>query len=358
MSQSILYYPNINIEDGAWLRSALLYWDEINTIVPYEEYDGLSADLLFLQQTGQYKPLYPYDVFVLGKPDEFSRMLRRVLGHRHTIFQKEEQRRPLTEKIHSPDLVTLVHYKKIPARDLGLLTDRGVARLHDDGWVEMSPEFARLYMRLLAEFAATYSLEDTIIGTSQVQKINEIYPNTHGHDKNYVISITLEQCLPMPVMDVGLEELLDFKQHHQDDLLALREKIRDLEADISKSEDLVQLKAIMSRFRESWERELLCAEKMFRARKIGFVLGGICSYVAKANAMSSLLQWAIDNGIFNIPKVALGASVGATGLIGVGAYAMRQKEQVHAQRRENGFAYVVSANRAGLIRHKESIEIV
>ena len=162
----------------------------------------------------------------------------------------------------------------------------------------------------------------------------------------------------MPVMDVGLEELLDFKQHHQDDLLALREKIRDLEADISKSEDLVQLKAIMNRFRESWERELLCAEKMFRARRIEFVLGGICSYVAKANAVSSLLQWAIDNGIFNIPKVALGASVGATGLIGVGAYAMRQKEQMYAQRRGNGFAYVVSANRAGLIRHKESIEIV
>src|SRR6516165_11094747 len=34
MFGSALYYPYIDIEDGKWLRSAILFWDEIQTIVP------------------------------------------------------------------------------------------------------------------------------------------------------------------------------------------------------------------------------------------------------------------------------------------------------------------------------------
>src|SRR4051812_33544690 len=34
MFGSALYYPNIDIKDQAWLRSAILFWDNIKTIVP------------------------------------------------------------------------------------------------------------------------------------------------------------------------------------------------------------------------------------------------------------------------------------------------------------------------------------
>lgn len=29
-----LYYPTIDIEDSEWMKTAILFWDEINTIVP------------------------------------------------------------------------------------------------------------------------------------------------------------------------------------------------------------------------------------------------------------------------------------------------------------------------------------
>ena len=29
-----LYYPTIDISNEEWLKTAILYWDEINTIVP------------------------------------------------------------------------------------------------------------------------------------------------------------------------------------------------------------------------------------------------------------------------------------------------------------------------------------
>ena len=52
MAQTILYYPTINIQDSAWLRNAVLYWDEVSSIVPYEDYPNFSPEVLFLQRSG------------------------------------------------------------------------------------------------------------------------------------------------------------------------------------------------------------------------------------------------------------------------------------------------------------------
>lgn len=71
MAQTILYYPNININDGQWLRNALLYWDNISSIVPYDNYGDLSPELLFLQDAKIYDPIYPQDLFYSEYADDF-----------------------------------------------------------------------------------------------------------------------------------------------------------------------------------------------------------------------------------------------------------------------------------------------
>lgn len=349
MAQSILYYPTINIEDSAWLRSAILYWDEINSIVPCEDYCKFSNELLFLQSTGQYRPIYPEEIFVLGNSHEFSLAVKRIFQHDITnvhIRKKE----PLTERIYSPDLVSLVHYKKIPDETLDLLTRHKLISFKKDGWVVMSKDFAMKYMRLLAEFAATNNSVDTVIGTSQVSRMSEIYPQEFNTHSSHVISISLEECLPIPTMDVGIEDLICFKEHHQDDLYDLRCKIRNFEQSIAKSEDYNQLKATVEAFRESWEKELDSAEKMFRGMHIKFILGNLRSFVTDAGALAGLAQWTQDNVAANIPKAAIGAAIGMTGLVGIGSYSLRYKNQVSAMKKGNGFAYVISAKREGLLK--------
>lgn len=37
--ENALYYPTIDIKDEAWLKSAVLLWDTISTIVPDSEDD-------------------------------------------------------------------------------------------------------------------------------------------------------------------------------------------------------------------------------------------------------------------------------------------------------------------------------
>lgn len=79
MAQSILYYPKIDIQDGAWLRNAILYWDEVSSIVPYEEYDNLSVELQYLKNLGVYSPIYPRDLFVSEYAGEFcSVVVKRI----------------------------------------------------------------------------------------------------------------------------------------------------------------------------------------------------------------------------------------------------------------------------------------
>jgi hypothetical protein len=62
MLGSALYYPNIDIDDPAWLRSALLLWDKIYTIVPKairEPYN--SEDNQICAKEGCLSPLYCED---------------------------------------------------------------------------------------------------------------------------------------------------------------------------------------------------------------------------------------------------------------------------------------------------------
>lgn len=58
MLGTALYYPHIDIQDASWLRSAVLFWDEIQTIVPTsirKPYE--SKDTKICEQEGYLRPL-------------------------------------------------------------------------------------------------------------------------------------------------------------------------------------------------------------------------------------------------------------------------------------------------------------
>ncbi len=358
MAQSILYYPSINIEDSEWLRSAILYWDEINSIVPYEDYFEFSPALLYLESIGQYKPIYPKDVFLLDNTNDFTEVVKRHFNRNFTELINTNQNQQLSEVLHSADLATLIHYKKLPTEILDFFTNEGIINMDSEGWRRMNCEFAFRYMRLLADFIATNSLEDTVIGTNYMKNISEVYPQAYMNKGTSAISITLEKCLPIPTMEVGLKELIDFKQRHKSELLQIRFKIRELEKNIAECNNPAQLKSTLAAFRESWEYELDQAEKMFKGRNIKFGLGSLRSFVTGASPVAGLSQWARDNNVLNIPRTAMGVAVGVSGLLGVGEYLLQHRNQVESMRHGNGFAYILSAKKAGLLKSKKNIDIV
>ncbi len=82
MAQTILYYPTINIQDGAWLRNAILYWDEVSSIVPHENYPDFSPELLYLQKSGVYNAVYPQYLFFSEFAEDFcSSIVKRITAY-------------------------------------------------------------------------------------------------------------------------------------------------------------------------------------------------------------------------------------------------------------------------------------
>lgn len=165
MAQSILYYPSISINDGTWLRNAILYWDEICSIVPYPEYDDFSPELSYLKSCNLYRAIYPEDAFVLGHPDEFTAAANRYFRQCRKN-DKVTNEHPLNCHIYDPYFKDLIHYNKLPSKTVEMLRNYGV-EADDHGWISMPSEISNGYMKILAEFVAKYDEKDTVIGTTK-----------------------------------------------------------------------------------------------------------------------------------------------------------------------------------------------
>lgn len=67
--ENALYYPTIDIKDEAWLKSAVLLWDTISTIVPESEDEPYKNELTrAFAQAGIVSPhkVNPYNVNFQG----------------------------------------------------------------------------------------------------------------------------------------------------------------------------------------------------------------------------------------------------------------------------------------------------
>ena len=130
MAQTILYYPTIDIQDGAWLRNAILYWDEVSSIVPYESFSDLSPELLYLQGLGVYKAVYPQEILCTEFAEDFcGAVVKRI-----SVYDRARGRTTVNgiqngqlgvhkNRIYAPDLQELIHYRKLPPQLLDYFTN-------------------------------------------------------------------------------------------------------------------------------------------------------------------------------------------------------------------------------------------
>jgi hypothetical protein len=89
-----LYYPSIDIYSTEWLKTALLFWDEINTIVPESiKYPYISYDTQYLEDVGFLKPYRINSVCrsVIGIEEEFIDFIE--LSHFRNLNIKTEDQK-------------------------------------------------------------------------------------------------------------------------------------------------------------------------------------------------------------------------------------------------------------------------
>lgn len=155
MFNTTLYYPWIDIHDDSWVKTAILYWDEIKTIVPNGMGSPYHNEVAAILE--QENILRPFNVSPLSK--EVIEASEIVMQY----FSTPEGMRILTSgnefsRIH-PDKFSYqlqrtlgmdggyIHSSKMSYQ---LMETIGAARVNDDGFVNIDGKFSSLYMSVLA----------------------------------------------------------------------------------------------------------------------------------------------------------------------------------------------------------------
>lgn len=351
MAQTILYYPKININDGVWLRNALLYWDEISSIVPYERYAELSHELQYLQSLDVYHPIYPQGVFFSEFSDDFCKcIIRRVERYEDSIAYNSNTicgKRQTVQKdtIYAPNLQDLIHYNKIPYELLQIFKEkRFISDVNSNGWLEIDSRIASIYMRTLAEYSIKCSNKDIVLGTDTVTNNKEIYRVDKGSEqvKNQCCKINIEKCLPRPALDVSYDDILQFKHRRKDELEAFRMKIRELEANIYHSDSLEMIRHYEEQFIEEWQQSSSDFYKVLKEAKIKFYMSSLITLVGIPFVGQVLSEY--------IGPIAGPIIQNTAPMINVGIGYYDYRKKISPAKSDGGFSYIIKANDDGIIQ--------
>jgi len=274
--RTILYYPTIKITDGNWLRNAILYWDNVASIVPGYNYDEFnSPEVEYLSSVGIYKPIYPAslegnDVLC----NRFCCEVKAKLDQRRKRDGNEEISRIHREKL-AMSQQSMLHINKTPELILDFLKEEGIVMENCDGpWLNMRTRDADIYMSILAKYLAKIE-GNTDIGTDVYRRF--FYPyvraNQRNEEKQIYLDMALQKILPIPDNTISYEEIVDFRMEYHTKLQSFRRRI-DLLYDRLKSdvEEIEELQEKIIRFKNEIDDDLHMIEELLNKDSIPFKL--------------------------------------------------------------------------------------
>ena len=357
--RSILYYPSINIQDGDWLRNAILYWDEICSIVPDKNDNYFTTEITALQELGIYRALYPSDLFVSGAFSSFEKeALRKIKNETQGTFYKNSRHtvKPVNlSKIKWNGLNSAIHYNKMPSKILDYMIEHKLVETSDSQWVLMEEKTADIFMSTLAKYLAKIDSEDVIIGTDKNESMYSAFSKAWHTERSFCLTTVFEKAMPVPNPDIPFERIISFRNKYYGELLQLRIILNCFENDISKCESVEELKSIVRLFREQWELELIQLDKMFKSKKISYLLKNLIT-------LNSVSLPAVISDITNNwggkPKWLIGAGLGMNGVIGVGSNYISHRNSIKQDKQNASFAYLYEAQKENIIRHSNFHEII
>lgn len=254
MKRRILYYPTINITDGIWLRNALLYWDEVSSIMPYHVDDfEISPEIQYLMDTDYYIPTRPEDIMYSDQYGEFIDELKSKIDSYNPRLHKMAN----FSSIHRSKIESApyqLHESKISGDILPILREKSEILISEnEQWIYIEEELSNIYMAVLAKFLAAINHEDTVIGSDKQSNEDYVYKTKKTRSQyNNRQPFLNYQCsmLPVPNMNTSIEEIIDFKRRRADELLHFRQILTEFEEKLSNSNDIVEVKSLCIEFEE------------------------------------------------------------------------------------------------------------
>ncbi len=231
---NLLYYPYINLPKTDWTIRALLYYDNIGSIVPTqyfyepEQYEPFMREVIL---NGLITPINPMDI--LEHPWDVSNMFRDYINQNLTIFnrrrsslQSSRTGRIHREKFSVGENGSKLHADKFDFEIFYALTQMGLAERIDSYWYNVEKRTANELMTFLTSVVAnkidfqpaTHKLEYSWGKTYMPNRGVELRTRQYKRD------LILKDLIPYP-RQINLTDLRRFKDKHYDLLNAFSNRV-------------------------------------------------------------------------------------------------------------------------------------
>lgn len=358
--RTILYYPTIDVPPSSWLRQALLYWDEVSSIVP-KDYENnplikFSPEVEFLISEKEFAPIHPEELVfneinhhayrefetefleIVGSDD-----YKKFLAKNYYGASKGNVEQRYWSEIHSNKTSNTIYYT---------LEEKQLARPSSkQSWYEFETNTALLYMSLLAKHLAGIQKNPTIIGTgfSIYESLNFKAPSKS--EGELVTNLSLNNLLPVPIDNVPFEAILDFKRKRKANLVRFRKILLNYDKQLSSAESPENIRDIVADFKEELTLGIADLQNALKSSKITSSLRTIKSLLAFSKYPIVVAAGTYAEQKLKLPTGSLSISTTAiTGLIEFGCNYIEKRSERGGIVQESAFSYVYDAQQAGLIK--------
>jgi hypothetical protein len=350
-----LYYPTIDIGNWDWAKSAALFWDNIQTIVPQSmqsPYEGrVTKDL---NDEGILTPHFvnPDMDSIRGLAQDVIKFLETNEGFEYLIKGNETNTTIHSEKLpRDVERLAYLHPEKLPSEVQYILENY----INHDGWLKVDSRFARFYMSLLAnkicEQERMVLLTDDSLASNVTEKARldnqfkvfgrdrfgyrERYGNTTLHLSQGILSnLALKGIRFSP--DTTIKKILKFKREHQDELGLFRNNLEKLVSDLPEDQPF---ETLQRHIEDIYLNEFKPSYNNFKKALDGYRLKWINDHVMKIaffrGGTGTLLPFLLGA---TIPQALL-AGAGISLITSVISYNQEKQEML----RNNPYSYLVSA---------------
>ncbi|MBL8566376.1 MAG: hypothetical protein JNM89_11730 [Hyphomicrobiaceae bacterium] len=386
MFGSALYYPYIDISDPKWLRSAVLFWDDLRTIVPRAIRDPYKrGDTRILWQEGFLEPLrcdlHSEVINTLGMrvvrlmdqhglnfgrstddPNAYSLIHAQKVGN--NIRDEFRRARIHPEKISvelrdfymraglarmSPEELRSrkgelddeeAPHKETLSSDMRLIRDRE----NDEGeWLLFDSRFANVYMAALAALLAketdlaALTNEEPQMGVHLSTLLDDVTPHGMSESKKgALVSFSLETLCVDP--NCHIDKLLAFKRNRANQIAELSAQFDDVASKMVSCETAIELR---EKVRETYavriRPKLEALKDELRDNSIQSVWDGIQRAVTISVPASGAMAY--FSGFTGTALLASGAAITVTD-VAIKTYLARRKA-----RRASPYTYLLDVER-------------
>lgn len=349
--RTILYYPTISIPTGPWLRQALLYWDEIGSIVPQRGDSALipyTPDIEYLRAEGEFRPFNPEAL--IRQPEGWRESQAFEKEFRSAVTSASFQR--LLAPKHQRQFVSHIHKDKVSDKLFDFLEQNGLARKKNSKWCLFEEKTALLYMAMLAKYLADIDIQATVPGTDRREYERLIYDAPVRLEGFVCLDTRFSNALPIPRDDVPISDILAFKRKRRAELLNFRELVDRFQCQLLQAKHKREIKEIPVRFKESIEKGVNNLGTLLQDKKIATKVGSLKTIINVKSPTFWATLGLITHQATKVTEVPLRWTFPGLALLGsieVGYYLIDKRNKRRATLRKSPFAYLYHAQAEGLL---------